>query len=268
MNCEEAQELITALVDAELSARERAALEAHLRDCPGCSLVAQQETEIKQALRARAGRLQAPADLRRSILADPRIFPRNNDPARRNVFGWTDVYRQTALAAAVLVALALPLYLIGRPAREPIAAAAVAGYGALMKNQLSLIRADSPDQLVAQLVSEAGGHFHPMGYDLTALRLQPAAGRVLEIHGRKVLVVVYQGEGGTLFCYTFMGSEADAPVNAAKFFDSAKRMSFYAFSRGRINAVMHREGALICILASEMPMEDLLQLTRAQARPS
>ena len=45
-------------------------------------------------------------------------------------------------------------------------------------------------------------------------------------------------------------------------------MNLYAFSRGPVNAVLHREGEVICILASEMPMAELLELTRSKARPS
>jgi hypothetical protein len=44
-------------------------------------------------------------------------------------------------------------------------------------------------------------------------------------------------------------------------------MTFFAFSRGRVNAVLHREGDVICILAAEMPMEELLALTKSKARP-
>ena len=107
-----------------------------------------------------------------------------------------------------------------------------------------------------------------MGYDLSAMNMRPVAGVVREISGRKILVAIYQGEGGSLLCYTFLGSEADAPPNAAKFFDPDTKMNFYAFSRAGINAVLHREGEVICILASEMPMDELLALARSKAKPS
>lgn len=268
MTCEETQELITAWVDQELAAPEQRALEAHLRQCAGCRMIAEQERRLKQTLRGRAERLRAPAELRRSILADDRIFPGNRAARRRGYFRGTTLVRRAAIAAGLLLALALPVYWLQRPGSEPVALAALATYGALAQAEASPVAAERPDELVARLVRESGGHFHPMGYDLSAMSLQPVAGVVQQIQGRKVLVVIYRGQGGTLFCYTFVGSEADAPVNAAKFFDPAKRMNFYAFSRGPINAVLHREGELICILAAEMPMEDLLQLTRSKARPS
>lgn len=43
INCEQAQELITALVDRELDQAERSTLEAHLEECSGCRLAFEEE---------------------------------------------------------------------------------------------------------------------------------------------------------------------------------------------------------------------------------
>ena len=40
------------------------------------------------------------------------------------------------------------------------------------------------------------------------------------------------------------------------------------FRSAGINAVLDREGDVICILASEMPMDELLALARSKAKPS
>lgn len=267
MTCDEAQELITALVDRELLDPERQAVEAHLRECPRCPLVVEQERLLKEAVRGHAERMSAPHALRDRILADHRVFPVKSHPPRRSR-AWTPALARPALAAALMMALVLPAFLLLKPKSEPIAAAAVEAYNILAKGDLSTPGTEKPDEIVERLVREVGGHFHPMGYDLTALHLQPVAGLVREIQGRKVLVVVYQGQGGRLLCYTFVGSDADAPPNSAKFFEPAKNMNLYAFSRGPVNAVLHREGEVICILASEMPMAELLELTRSNARAS
>jgi anti-sigma factor RsiW len=266
MTCEEAQELITALTDQELTAPEQHSVEAHLRECSACSLVAAEQRRMKELLRGRAERLRAPAELRRSILSDQRVFPKS--PRARSQFRTRGRLRRAALAAALLIALALPMLLLHRRDSDPIAATAIERYQTLANSDLSRAGAETPNDLVSRLVREAGGQFHPMGYDFSAMRLQPVAGTVQEIQGRKVLVVIYRGEGGTLFCYTFPGSEADAPGDSEKLFDPAKKMNFYTFKRGTVNAILHPEGELICLLASEMPMTDLLKLARAKARPS
>lgn len=269
MTCEEAQDLITGLVDHQLAAAEQAAVQAHLRECSNCKSVAEQERAIKEALHRRAERMRAPAELRNSILADERIFPKQRRSRRWWEYFWPMTHiGRAAFVGALLLAVALPALLLRRPSTESVAAAALASYDDLARSDLSTVRAEKPEEIVARLVRDVGGHFHPMGYDLSARRLRPATGFIREIHGRKILIVVYRGEGGLLFCYTFVGSEADAPSNAATFFDTTKKLNLYAFSRGRVNAVLHREGELICILASEMPTDELLELARSKARTS
>lgn len=270
MTCAEAQELITALLDQELQSGERTLLERHLEDCAGCRLRLKEERAVKQEIRVAGEGIHAPSALRDRILSDPRIFPDKG----RSAPNWFDYLwpgspvLRPALVLAILSFLILPAYFLWNRTQQPIALAALESYDLFARGRLTVDRKDSADEIVGELTRSVGGHFHPMGYDLSAMNLRPVAGFVREIGGRKILVAIYQGRGGTLFCYTFPGSEKDAPPNAAKFFDAAKKMNFYAFSRGGVNAVLHREGEVICILASEMPMAELLGLAKSKARSS
>ena len=270
MKCDEAQELITALVDQELRDPERSSLEVHLTECARCRWAREEERALKQAIRRAGQGILAPDELRDRILSNPRIFPAKSRSARR----WRDYIwpmphmLRPALAIALILAFALPTLYWFKERSEPIAVAALETYDLFLRGELPVQRAENSNEIEAQLTSAVGGRFHPMGYDLTAMNLRPVAGFVREIDGRKVLVAIYQGQGGTLFCYTFSGSEKDAPPNAARFFDAAKKINFYAFSRDSVNAVFHREGEVICILASEMPMDELLALAKSKAKPS
>ena len=270
MTCDEAQELITALVDQELPDPERFSLEAHLIDCVGCRRTLEDERVLKQAVQEAGERIYAPGELRRRILSDRRIFPTETPSMRR----WYDYLRPLPISASVaalvlvLLAIAFPTFVYLRSGSEPIAVAALETYDGFVRGEIPVRRTESAQEIVDQLTRTVGGRFHPMGYDLTALGLRPVAGLVREFDGRKVLVAIYQGQGRTLFCYTFLGSEVDVPPNAAKFFDAGKKMNFYAFSRGGINAVLHREGQVICILVAEMPMQELLALAKSKAKAS
>ena len=51
MNCAEAQELITGLVDNELAAPERTSIEAHLKNCPRCRFSYEREMALKREVR-------------------------------------------------------------------------------------------------------------------------------------------------------------------------------------------------------------------------
>jgi len=132
--------------------------------------------------------------------------------------------------------------------------------------KLIVVRVGSQEEIKERLVRSVNGRFAPMGYDLSGMNLLPVGGMVQEVQGRKIQLVVYDGKGHSLTCYTFFGTEKDAPNHAAVFFDPKKKITFYSFSRGEVNAVFHREGELICILVSKMPMGDLLALARSKAR--
>ena len=100
------------------------------------------------------------------------------------------------------------------------------------------------------------------------MNVQPEGGMVQEINGRKVLVTVYTGNGLSVTCFTFLGTEGDAPENATAFFDPGKKIKFYTFAKDGFNAVLHREGNVICILVSEMPAQELLALARSKSHAS
>jgi anti-sigma factor RsiW len=267
MTCEEAQELITALIDRELPDAERVSLDSHLRLCAHCQIVLEQEALLKQSIRETAQRVRTPNELRARILSDQRTVAKQNRTRRQNL---SPLLRRArpALAAAAIIAVLLPALFFFRATPEPLAAAALESYDRFRSGELAVSKTENPQEIVERLTRAVDGRFHPMGYDLTGMGLRPVAGLVRQIHGRKVLVAIYQGEGGTLFCYTFIGSEEDTPRHAARFYDAAKKMNFYAFSHGGLNAVLHREGEIICVLASEMPMEKLLALARSKAKSS
>ena len=268
MTCEEAQELITALVDRELLDPERGSLQSHLQECPRCRFAVEQEQLLKQTIRGCAERMHAPGELRDRILSDRRISPKKSHTRWQDYIWPMRHLAGSALAVGLFLAIALPAFFLLKPTSEPIAAALLKTYDLFARGELSVRRTENPDEIVEQLTRAVGGHFHPMDYDFTAMHLRPVAGLVREIQGRKILVAIYQGPGSTLFCYTFFGSEQDAPGNAARFYDTTKKMNFYAFSRGRVNAVLHREGDIICILASELPIDQLLALAKLKAKPS
>jgi anti-sigma factor RsiW len=270
MTCEDAQELITALVDAELREPERSSLENHFKACTRCRFAFAQEQGLKRAIYGAGTDLRAPAELKEKLLSDPRIF--GELPASEK--SWRDYLKparfvlRPALVAALLLIIALPFWFVTQRSTEPVALSAIGRYHKLLRGEVPLFKAGNTDELTRDLVRAVSGLFHPMGYDFSMMDMMPVGGAVQEIRGRKILAVIYQGPNQSILCYTFLGTETDAPPNAATFFDAEKRLHFYAFSLGSVNAVLHREHDVICILAAEMPMEDVLKMARSKARPS
>lgn len=263
MNCEEAQGLITALVDHELTGSERASIEEHLGACSSCQYIYSSQLALKNAVHEAGAGLKAPAALRERILHDPRVFrPR---PTVFERLRTSRLYLRPALAVAVLILLVLPALYMMRPAAKPLSLSALEVHEKIIGGELSFIRGGSAQEIKETLYRSVAGAFAPMTYDLTALKLKAVGGTVREFDGRKVLVTIYEGDGLMVTCYTFLGTENDAPPAAERFYDAVKKINFYTYARGGINAVLHREGNLICILVSPLPASQLLSLARSNA---
>jgi anti-sigma factor RsiW len=265
MNCDEAQEWITALVDNELSAADRVAIDAHLNACVRCQGVYAQERRLKQEVRIASATITAPSALREMIQRPanrPRYRPRAQATLRD--FLRTLLIRP-ALALVVLLLVLSPL-MFRRGAEKNIALETLSIHAQIIAGKQVLMRVEDPNGLKRQLIQTVNGRFAPMGFDLSAMKLYPVSGFVEKIGGRDILVTVYQGEGSSVTCFTFLGSESDAPADAEKFYDATKKINFYSFSKGDLNAVMHREGDVICIMVAKMSARELLALMRDKAR--
>ncbi|MDP2606855.1 MAG: zf-HC2 domain-containing protein [Deltaproteobacteria bacterium] len=270
MNCEEAQEFITALVDHQVSDEERSLIDSHLKDCQRCQFSFEQEQALKREISAAGARLHAPAELRSKLLSDRRIFP----GPERSSGSWTErifpawPFPRPALALALTVVLILPILYFTRTAIEPISLAALEIQKKIIDGEVSVQKASNPDELRKWQIHAVNGEFAPIYFDLSAMNVQPVGGVVQEIKGRKMLVTVYAGNGLSVTCFTFLGTEEDAPKIASVFFDPDKKMKFYSFSKDGFSAVLHREGKVICILVSNMSGDELLALVRAKVQPS
>ena len=267
MKCEEAQELITALVDGELSHLEQTAIETHLGDCPRCRWAYEQEQALKREIHKVGVSTKVPANLRGKILADygsGRTELESPGGSNKVVLPFRPFLRP-AFGVALLLIVLVPVIYLMQPHSQPISLAALEMEEKIMEGELSLRMARSQNELRDWQIRAVNGTFAPMAYDLSSAHLQPVGGAVQEIDGRKILVTVFEGSSMSVTCFTFLGTEADAPKDATLFFDQGKDINFYNFSRNGYNAVLHRKDNLICILVSKMPAEELLDLARAKA---
>jgi len=264
MTCEQAQELITGLVDNRLSDLERATIESHLDDCPRCESAYERERALKREIRKVAASVVAPASLRRKILSDQRIFPSEAESPK----GWHRLVlplRRPVLGLALLVIVVVSTLYLMRSPIQPISLTALQLQEKIIGGKVSLREAKSQEELNNWLSRAVDGKFGPMVYDFSSISVRLVGGLVQDVQGRKVLVAVFRGNSLYVNCFTFIGTEEDAPKNAMALFDPETKMKFYTFSKDGIHAVLHREGNVICILTSNMPLEELLSLVRGSS---
>jgi len=266
MRCDQAQELITASLDNELSAAERSTIEAHLNTCEPCRRALAAESRLKQQTKAARREIVAPAALRREI--ENQIAVHRAAVAAKADGGfaaWFNLrsWRPAFAAALLVVGVATILYL--RTPQQDLGMAALETHRNLLSGKMTLVHYDDVNRLRQELSKAVGNRFAPIAFDLSTMNLFPVSGFVQKIGGRDVLVTVYQGEGPAITCFTFLGAETDAPKSAERFYDAGMKVNFYSFSQDGINAVLHQEGHVICILVSKMAPADILALLRGKS---
>jgi hypothetical protein len=269
MRCEEAQELITARVDNELGADERAAIDAHLTSCAECALAFEQESVLKRRIHLTAQQVSAPATLRRVIEEKTAAkAAAAGESIWRSFFdGLAFATWRRGFAAAILLLIAGSVIYTQWPAEkhESLALAALETHTSILSGKTTLLRAVNLAAMRKELAHAVGNRFKPVALDLSLMKLYPVSGFVQNLGGRDLLVTVYQGDGPAITCFTFLGSETDAPQGAERFYDAEMRINYYSFSRGDLNGVLHQEGGVICLLVSKMAPADLLALLRGKS---
>lgn len=267
MKCEEGRELITGLVDDELSPVESSSIREHLGVCPNCPQIYSLESSMKRMLRQAAMDMRAPPELKKRILRQQRRSLRREwwSELRESLPRIASVAGQAAVIASLLVIpILFARYWLTSP-YFPIVPGIFQSYRQITHDEIAPIAMNNLAELKEQLSQSVDQQFAPMAYDFSTMNLHLVGGMVQEIANRRVLVAVYQGNGSTIVCYTFVGSEDDAPAIAEVSFDAEKRMNFYRFFYNETNAVMHREGKIMCILMSQIARDELLALARAKA---
>jgi Putative zinc-finger len=263
MRCDEAQELITGLVDDELATTERAAVEGHLAECYDCTAQYQRETALKRATKLAASAIVVPQALREKIEPHSKLRPPTR--AAKGIFipEWLTALRLRPAYGLALALIVAALWLPWRSS-EDIPTIALAIHENIISGKTTLTRVNDAAQLRKKLTLAVSDRFAPIALDLSMIKLYPVAGFVERIADRDVLVTVYEGESATITCFTLLGGEADAPQDSERVFDPERKINFYIFSRGKVNGVIHRQGQVICLLVSKMALPELLGVARGK----
>ncbi len=268
MRCDQAQELITARVDNELDVDERSAIDAHLKSCAECARAFEQESILKRRIHLTAQQTSAPAALRRAVeektAAKAAVVESSIWRSFLDGLAFA-TWRRTFAAAILLLIVGSVIYTQwGAEKSENIAVAALETHRSIVSAKTELLRAVNLAAMRKELAHAVGDRFKPVVLDLSLMKLYPVAGFVQNIAGRDLLVTVYQGDGPAITCFTFLGSETDAPQGAERFYDADMRINFYSFTRDELNGVLHQDGEVVCLLVSKMAPADLLAALRGK----
>ncbi|HEX9286663.1 MAG TPA: hypothetical protein VF999_05280 [Thermoanaerobaculia bacterium] len=251
------------LLDGRLGRADRERAERHLRDCTECRGERDALSRVKQAVRASLDANEVPARVtsgvaaaldheEREALSAPGVRPARQ---RSRFLG----YAAVAAAVAALVLLAVFV-----PGRRNLPSRVALDYENYKTGRLPLqISTDEPEEL-DRFFAARGVTFPTRVFDLRMMRYRLVGGRVLNPDGRKRALFVYVGpENKILACEMYEGDVRRLPKNGLQ--RSYAGITFFVYRRGGSTQVFWQEGATACVLVSDIPTEEVVQLAFAKA---
>jgi len=247
-----------ALLDGRLDADARAGVEAHLARCGACRAEWEALQRIRDGVRTAVRRTDLPADLAVRIDAALNAEDAIADAARARTRRrrWAIVTAGAAAAAALLVVL------LG-PRGQDLPAAVARDYERYRRGTLELqIQSASADAIQAFFSKRVT--FPPRVFDLGMMSYELVGGRVHDLSGRPSALFVYRGPAQqVVVCQMYPGRPQELPAGAE--IRERDGISFSIYRREGRTLVFWQEGDVTCVLTSDMPGEDVIQLAFAKA---
>ena len=252
------------LLDGRLDAAARLEVERHLETCEDCrrAFAAMQWTK-KFAASHFAAPPEAPAELRDRILGALRAetAPANviTPPPSR----WRPrTIVALASAAVLMISAAIAVVHFTRKPQMPAVMAEL--HRDYQAQRLTLEFTTSDVKEMESYFASHGVAFQTRVFDLGMMKFQLVGGRVDRERSQPAAMFVYRGaDDRILICEMFAGKMSGLPTGAEVREHNGFRFQIYR--NGDRTAVFWPEGAILCVLVSDGPPEEVIQLAFAKA---
>lgn len=246
------------LLDERLSEPRRSEVAAHVADCVPCQRELDALRWVKAETPKHFGEEALPADLLSRVRSGL-----DAEDAKSRLGGGVWQSRRawivTAIAAAALLAVFFP-----RQAKLSLPDAVAADFQGYEAGTTPLEFTSADTRAVEAYFARNGIAFPTRVFDLGMMNYRLVGGRVNRLDGRSSALFAYAGPGGkSLVCQMYEGRIAELPTTSDV--REHNGITFYVHRSGGRTIVFWQEGEVICVLVSDVPPEDVVQLAFAKA---
>jgi anti-sigma factor RsiW len=251
------------LLDNRLDAATRAEVERHLEACTECRREFEALRWTKSFVAKQFAAKAAPSELRENIL---RALETDGGSATTIMRAFQTRQLKPILAwAAALVALGV-LALLLIPKQRTLSQVVARDFRSYQNHKLTL-ELNTPD--VKKMEAFFGAHglpFTPHVYDLSAKNYPLVGGRVQYLQSLRTEWVAYRGPNNQdLVCQMYVGNVSELPVGSLEREHRGKKFHIYRVKG--VTMVFWQDRKIVCVLISDMPTENVVQLAFAKAPP-
>ena len=103
-------------------------------------------------------------------------------------------------------------------------------------------------------------------FDLRKMNYRLVGGRVQHLRDQPAALYVYHGPGNqVLICHMYLGTASELPAGSVE--RENRGIKFHVYQVKGVTMVFWQEGKVVCVLSSDMPVENVVQLAFAKAKP-
>lgn len=251
------------LLDARLTAEQAAEVQRHVAECPVCQSELESLRWVKRTVASQLPKQEVPAELRDQVLRKLNAADKAGRWSRTlEIISKPRV--KLALAFALpLVALIilLPRFLHrGTDLPSQIAEA----YQKYQQGQLPVELRTEDVREMESFFRRSGITFEARVFDLRMMRYSLIGGSVHQFDHRKSALFAYRGDRQeTVVCQMYLGDPLELPKPQEQREHNGIR--FHVYRQGQVTLVFWQEGHVMCVLASDIGSDDLIQLAFAKA---
>jgi anti-sigma factor (TIGR02949 family) len=280
VDCREALDYVSAVIDGEVGAEKRKEFDGHVTTCPSCRSEFEIEQMIKRVIGGKLSAVKAPDDLRISILQQIHAgFPTRNDE-RTGIEKFLSKiflrpFLKPVLALGVVAVIAIVgISLFGRRGSEPIPSTsatadmvdqAVEHYSHYLQGGVNLQLVSSNHEKVRNFFKDK------VAYDVYVPDVEHAeliGGVLCEHGGVKFLNLVFKTGDKVVYFYTGCSKEmkASGKVGLCAKAESDLQNTGWYFDTTHTNCsvAVWKEGDRVCSAVADMKQGELLALLKEE----
>jgi len=246
------------LLDGRLLSARRAEIEAHVAECARCRQTLATLSWARQAA-ARMPVHEPPPELSAQVALalDREARPAPRVARSRHRAGWA-----LGLGAAAAVTILFFVF-VRRPVAD-LPDAVERAYADYESGALRLDTATDDAPALQAFFARHGIAFATRVFDLNMMGYRLTGGRTHTLGLRPSALFVYRAAGGReLICQMYEGTLAHLPAGGEE--RTHNGIAFRIYRSGALTLVFWQEGAVVCVLASDAPTGEVIQLAYAKA---
>ncbi len=241
--------------DGRLTPARRDDLETHLTTCRQCRRELERLRWVKEGT-TRLPVPEPPSDLSARIAQALDGEDRLNSRASS--------WRRYLLPAAAVLAATAAVVILATRGPQDLPSAVARDVAAYRTEALSLDTASTDGPTLERYFARHGLVFRTRVFDLGMMGYGLVGARVHRLAGRPSALFVYRGAADrTLVCQMFAGSLDELPQGGEP--RRHNGIEFRIFRERGVTLVFWTEGSVVCVLASDVSSEEVVQLAYAKA---